>query len=163
MNFDFPSCMRVTQVDEVFTEQTRQRRFAPMCVQADSNGVLPESRPSNAGRGGPPSTSSDTGAALDLDTDSLYISLRSSRQNSMQDSGPASKDAELEASVLDTLTDSVLTGAALSCRNMRSPSLHLARMPYPGWLSASVWSRIIPSAAGYHAGDHEPSLLCMRC
>ena len=78
---------------------------------ADSNGTLPESRPSNTGRGGPPSTSSDTGLALDLDADSPYISMRSSRQNSMQDSGPASKDMDLEASVLDTLTDSVLTGA----------------------------------------------------
>ena len=82
------------------------------CVQAaDSNGTLPESRTSNTGRGGPASTSSDTGLALDLDTDSPYISLRGSRQNSLQDSGPASKDVELEASVLDTLTDSVLTGA----------------------------------------------------
>ena len=83
-----------------------------MFVQAaDSNGALPQLRPNNTGRGGPASTSSDTGLALDLDTDSPYISTRSSRQNSMQDSGPASKDAELEASVLDTLTDSVLTGA----------------------------------------------------
>lgn len=111
---NFPACMSATLVDEGFTKQTRQRHFARMCVQADSNGALPEPRPSNTGRGGPPSTSSDTGVALDLDTDSPYISMRSSRQNSMQDSGPASKDVELEASVLDTLTDSVLTGVTLS-------------------------------------------------
>ena len=79
---------------------------------AASNGTFSEAHPSNAGRGGPASTSSDIGAgSLELDTDSPYISLRSSRQNSLQDNGPASKDVELEASVLDTLTDSVLTGA----------------------------------------------------
>lgn len=88
---------------------------------ADSNGTLHESRPSNTGRGGPPSTSSDTGLALDLDADSPYISMRSSRQNSMQDNGPASKDMDLEASVLDTLTDSVLTGATCSSEHSFSP------------------------------------------
>ena len=87
---------------------------------ADSNGSVQEASPSNAGRGGLASSSSDTGGPLDLDTDSPYISVRSSRQNSLQESGPSNADAELEASVLDTLTDSVLTGVQRSQSFLRS-------------------------------------------
>ena len=108
---------------------------------ADSNGVLPESRPSNVGRGGPASTSSDPGLALDLDADSPYISTRSSRQNSLQDSGPASKDAELEASVLDILTDSVLTGAP-QC------SKHVTSLTMPG--EHTLGLRLHAVRAGLH-------------
>ena len=61
-----------------------------------------------------PAVPPDTGGPLDLDIDSPYISVRSSRQNSLQESGPSNRDAELEASVLDTLTDSVLTGVQRS-------------------------------------------------
>jgi len=92
------------------------QQHGPCCVQAaDSNGTLPESHPSNLGRGGPASTSSDSVPVLDLDTDSPYISVRSSRQNSLGYYGPSSKDFELEASVLDALTDSVLTGDIDAC------------------------------------------------
>ena len=92
------------------------QQHGPCCVQAaDSNGTLPESHPSNLGSGGPASTSSDSLPVLDLDTDSPYISVRSSRQNSLGYYGPSSKDFELEASVLDALTDSVLTGDIDAC------------------------------------------------
>ena len=99
-----------------------QRGLKPLLVlqAADSNGSVQDASPSNADRGGPASSSSDTVGPLDLDTDSPYISVRSSRQNSLQESGPSNADAELEASVLDTLTDSVLTGVQRSQSSLRS-------------------------------------------
>lgn len=93
------------------------------------------------GRGGPASTSSDTGGVLDLDADSPYISLRSSRQNSLQDPGPASKDVELEASVLDTLTDSVLTGES-STPNLIAILSCMTNTSIPLRLSSSWWQDI---------------------
>ena len=62
---------------------------------------------------------------------------RSSRASSIQDSEAGRMDADLEASVLDTLTDSVLTGACSLGR--RVPEDACMRQPWDN-LSGLLWA-----------------------